>query len=94
MQAGWDSPSRMNIEKWSQRMSTEDKKPLHPARSTGSDRDVRRHPETFFLPPLKMILSFLDRESRQSREQADDEQKESKEKTVNKLIEKLSEKDE
>ena len=23
------------------------------------------HPETFFLPPLKMILTFFDKESRQ-----------------------------
>lgn len=48
-------------------------------------------PEINFLPPLKMTLSFFDRESRPRRKQADDEQKESQEKTVNKLIEKLSE---
>jgi len=67
-------------------MSDEKKKdPLH--------ADLRR--ETFFLPPLKMILSFFDKESRQrEKEKKDDEnQEETKEKNVEKLIEKLSEKE-
>jgi hypothetical protein len=50
------------------------------------------HPETFFLPPLKMVLAFFDKESRQrAKKQKDAEQQE---KTVEKLIEKLSEKEE
>jgi len=54
------------------------------------------HPEITFLPPLKMILSFFDKESRQRelKKQEAEKQKESDEKTVAKLIEKLSEKDE
>jgi hypothetical protein len=52
--------------------------------------------ETFFLPPLKMILSAFDKESRQTEPTQDDAetQEDSDEKTVTKLIEKLSEKDE
>ena len=55
----------------------------------------RLHPETFFLPPLKMILAFFDKESRQ-REKKKKDAKEQKtvEKNVEKLIEKLSEKEE
>ena len=62
-------------------MSDEKKKPLHP--------------ETNFLPPLKMFLAFFDRESRQNKKKKDAETKEHEdEKNVEKLIEKLSEKDE
>jgi hypothetical protein len=52
--------------------------------------------ETFFLPPLKMVLTFFDRESRERPlpRNAAGKQKESDEKTVERLIEKLSEKDE
>ena len=52
--------------------------------------------ETFFLPPLKMILSVFDRESRQPEPTKKDveKQEDSDEKTVTKLIEKLSEKNE
>ena len=52
--------------------------------------------ETFFLPPLKMILSVFDKESRQAEPPKKDveNQEDSEEKTVTKLIEKLSEKDE
>ena len=52
--------------------------------------------ETFFLPPLKMILSVFDRESHQDEPTKMDVEKQdhSDEKTVTKLIEKLSEKDE
>jgi len=52
--------------------------------------------ETFFLPPLKMILSAFDKESRQheSTKKDAENQEEPDEKTVTKLIEKLSEKDE
>ena len=71
-----------------------------------------RHPETFFLPPLRMILSFFDKESRQRekklalpKEHRDDvseveaekdvdKQKETVGKNVEKLIEKLREKEE
>ena len=52
--------------------------------------------ETFFLPPLKMILSVFEKESRQNepRQKDAEKQEDSDEKTVTKLIEKLSEKDE
>jgi hypothetical protein len=52
--------------------------------------------EIFFLPPLKMILSVFDGESRQNEPTKKDveKQEDSDEKTVTKLIEKLSEKDE
>jgi len=51
------------------------------------------HPETNFLPPLKMFLAFFDKESRQKRKKKDAKQEDSDEKKVEKLIEKLSEKD-
>jgi hypothetical protein len=60
----------------------QDKKPLHP--------------ETFFLPPLKMVLTFLDKESRQPEKQdveAEDLETVT-EKDLEKLIEKLSEEEE
>ena len=51
-----------------------------------------RHPETNFLPPLKMFLAFFDKESRQKKKKQ--KQEDSDEKKVEKLIEKLeSEKD-
>ena len=62
-----------------------------------------RHPETFFLPPLKMILSFFDKESRQREKklalskvegkQDAEKQEETVGRNVEKLIEKLSEKE-
>jgi hypothetical protein len=56
------------------------------------------HPETFFLPPLKMILTFFDKEARQRQNEKNAAQTENQEKAtekdVEKLIEKLSEKDE
>ncbi|HEX6270511.1 MAG TPA: hypothetical protein VFZ43_09765 [Anaerolineales bacterium] len=54
------------------------------------------HRETFFLPPLKMILSASDTQTRQGEAKNKDaeKQEDSDEKTVAKLIEKLSEKDE
>jgi len=48
------------------------------------------HPETNFLPPLKMYLAFFDKESRQKKKKAA-KQDDSDEKKVEKLIEKLSE---
>lgn len=60
-------------------MSAEKKKPLPP--------------ETNFLPPLKMFLAFFDKEARKKKKDAP-EQKDSDEKNVEKLIEKLSEKEE
>lgn len=52
------------------------------------------HPETNFLPPLKMFLAFFDKESRQKKKKQNAEkQEDSDEKKVEKLIEKLSEKD-
>ena len=66
----------MNIEKWLQQMSDDDKKTIHP--------------ETNFLPPLKMFLAFFDKESRQKKKKAG-RTKDSEEKNVEKLIEKLSE---
>ena len=54
--------------------------------------------ETFFLPPLKMVLTFMDKESRQHETQdantESETQEEVTEKDVEKLIEKLSEEDE
>jgi hypothetical protein len=47
------------------------------------------HPETNFLPPLKMFLAFFDKESGQKKKQEG-----SDEKKVEKLIEKLSEQEE
>ncbi len=58
-------------------MSDEKKEPLHP--------------ETNFLPPLKMFLAFFDKESRHKKKK---KQEDSDEKKVEKLIEKLSEKEE
>jgi hypothetical protein len=54
------------------------------------------HPETFFLPPLKMVLAFFDKKTHQSQKsEKDTEQKEETvEKNVERLIEKLSKKDE
>lgn len=63
-----------------------------------------RHPETFFLPPLRMILSFFDKESRQREKklalskvegkQDAEKQEETVGKNVERLIEKLREKKE
>jgi len=61
-------------------MSDEEKKPLHP--------------ETNFLPPLNMVLTFFNKKFRKRQQQTTDEQKEVDEKDVEKLIEKLSEKEE
>ena len=55
-----------------------------------------KHPEIFFLPPLKMVLSFFDREIKkhvQSQDAGVEEQTRTDEMTVTKLIEKLSEKE-
>ena len=60
-------------------MSDEEKKPLHP--------------ETNFLPPLNMVLTFFNKKFRKRQQESDDEQKEVNEKNVEKLIEKLSEKE-
>lgn len=70
-------------------MSDEKKKPIHPARFTESERDVRGLPETNFLPPLKMVLAFLDQDEKEK----DEKQESSDERNVEKLIEKLSEKE-
>jgi hypothetical protein len=74
-------------------MSDEKRKLLHPARSTESVREVQGLPETNFLPPLKMVLAFSDRDS-QSNEKEAKKQEGSDERNIEKLIEKLSEKDE
>ena len=71
-------------------MSEKKKRPFHPARSTESERDVRGHPETNFLPPLKMVLAFLDQEDKEK----DVKREVTDERNVEKLIEKLSEKEE
>ena len=60
-------------------MSDEKRKPLHP--------------ETNFLPPLKMFLAFNDQDSHSDEKKAE-KQEGSDEKNIEKLIEKLSEKDE
>jgi len=62
-------------------MSDEEKKPLHP--------------ETNFLPPLDMVLTFFNKTFRKrDPDKEADKQKEVNEKNVEKLIEKLSEKEE
>jgi hypothetical protein len=56
------------------------------------DKKEPLHPETNFLPPLKMFLAFFDRESRQNKKKKKTGSQESAdEKNVEKLIEKLSE---
>jgi hypothetical protein len=59
------------------------------------DEKKSLHPETNFLPPLDMILTFFDKKARQRalKKQEAEQQKEENEKTVEKLIEKLSEKE-
>ena len=62
-----------------------------------SDKQDKKqiHPETFFLPPLKMVLTFFDKESQQDEKDAQPENLENvTEKDLEKLIEKLSEKEE
>jgi len=61
-----------------------------------SDKQEKKllHPETFFLPPLKMVLTFLDQESDQDEKKDIVNQEKATEKDVEKLIEKLSEKEE
>jgi len=63
-------------------MSDEEKKP--------------RHPETNFLPPLNMVLTFFNKKirKRNPQEETPDEEKEVTGHNVEKLIEKLSEKEE
>ena len=54
------------------------------------------HPETNFLPPLNMILSFFKKKTKKNdvnQNFPEEEQKEVDEKAVEKLIEKLHEKD-
>jgi hypothetical protein len=71
-------------------MSDEKRKPIRPARSTESERDVQGRPETNFLPPLKMVLAFFD----QAEKEKDPKHEGHDERNVEKLIEKLSEKEE
>ena len=59
------------------------------------EKKKSRHPEINFLPPLDMLLTFFNKTFRKrDSQQEDDEQKEVNEKNVEKLIEKLSEKEE
>ena len=53
-----------------------------------------RHPETFFLPPLKMVLTFLDNEHDEKKDTNVETVENVTEKDVEKLIEKLSEEEE
>ena len=53
-----------------------------------------RHPETFFLPPLKMVLTFLDKEHDEKKDTNVETVENVTEKDVEKLIEKLSEEEE
>lgn len=56
------------------------------------DEKKSRHPETNFLPPLDMVLTFFNKIiSKRDKKKTGEEIKE--EKKVEKLIEKLSEKD-
>jgi len=68
-------------------MSDEKERPLQSAHSTESERDGQGHPETNFLPPLRMVLAFFDREEKEKEKKHEG----SDEKNVEKLIEKLSE---
>ena len=63
-------------------MSDEEKKP--------------RHPETNFLPPLNMVLTFFNEKIRKrgKQQETDKEKNEVTGHSVEKLIEKLSEKEE
>jgi hypothetical protein len=70
-------------------MSDEKKKPTRSAHSTDSERDERSLPETNFLPPLKMVLAFLDQDEKEK----DVKHEGLDERNVEKLIEKLSEKE-
>ncbi len=58
------------------------------------DKKDSTKPEIFFLPPLRMILSFFDKEARQREKEKAAAAKKEREEEVVKLIEKLSEKDE
>lgn len=59
------------------------------------EKDKKNPPETFFLPPLKMVLAFLDKESHQNeKDETPETSEKATEKDVEKLIEKLSEKEE
>lgn len=63
--------------------------------SDDKDKKEERHPETNFLPPLSMVLTFFDNTFRKRNKKAQTiEEKEADEKNVEKLIEKLSEKEE
>ena len=53
-----------------------------------------RHPETFFLPPLKMVLTFLEKEQDEKKDMNAETAENVTEKDVEKLIEKLSEEEE
>jgi hypothetical protein len=60
------------------------------------DEEKPRHPETNFLPPLRMILSFFKKKTKKDdvdKKASEEEQKEVDEKAVEKLIEKLHDKD-
>ena len=67
-------------------MSDKKKKPVHPA---DSEKDVQGLPETNFLPPLKMVLAFIDQDDKEKNAKHEG----SDERNVEKLIEKLSEKE-
>lgn len=60
------------------------------------DEKKPRLPEINFLPPLDMVLTFFDRTFRRrgARDEKDDGQKQAEEKNIERLIEKLSEKEE
>ena len=61
------------------------------------DEKKSRLPEINFLPPLDMVLTFFDRTFRRrgaQDEKKDEEQKQAEEKNIERLIEKLSEKEE
>ena len=49
--------------------------------------------EISFLPPLKMVLAFFDKEHRQKKKKDAEPEEKTVEKNVEKLIEKLSEKE-
>ena len=49
-----------------------------------------RHPETTFIPPLHMILSFFKKKDQKSDAKKTADEKEQEEKAVEKIIDKLN----
>jgi len=58
------------------------------------DEKKPARPEIFFLPPLRMVLAFFDRDRKKRESEKDtSQQEESKEKDVKRIINHLNEED-